>query len=60
MYNVKIPLKVQGWINEHLVAIRIKDGEINGYTHHKGHESTTIFKYIDQLIKAINTEAVGE
>jgi hypothetical protein len=60
MYNVNIPLKVQGWINEHLVAIRIKDGEINGYTHHKGHKSTTIFKYMEQLIKAINTETVSE
>lgn len=60
MYNVKIPLKVQGWINEHLVAIHVKDGKISGYTHHKGHESTTIFKYMEQLIKAINTEAAGE
>ena len=60
MYNVNIPLKVQGWINEHLVAIYIKDGEINGYTHHKGHKSTTIFKYINQLIEAINTEADSE
>lgn len=59
-YNIKIPLKVQGWINEHLVTIRIKGGEMDGYTYHRGHKSTTIYNYINALIKAINTEVISE
>lgn len=60
MYNVKIPSKVQGWINEHLVSVNIINGVLNGYSYHTGHKSTTIRKYINALIEAINLEAVGE
>ena len=60
MYNVKIPLKVQGWINEHLASIHIKDGEMDGYSYTRGHKSTTIYKYINALIRVINAEAVSE
>lgn len=60
LYNVKIPLKVQGWINEHLMTIYIKDGKLEKYSYHMGHKSTTIFKYIDMLINTIRSGVNSE
>lgn len=53
-YNVNIPLKLKGWINETLGRISIKNGKCYGYYRllNKGGHSKTIFDYINKIISA--------
>ena len=57
LYQVQIPLKVQGWINHHLISIKIDDDGIGAYTYRKGHRSETFSRYMLSLIRAVRSEA---
>ncbi len=41
-YNVKVPLKTQGWINKALAKIIYNETGIS-YTYYKGHKESTVF-----------------
>lgn len=48
-YNVKVPLKTQGWINKALAKILYNETGIS-YTYYKGYkESTVFYKYLKEL-----------
>ena len=56
-YGVKIPLRTQGWINDNLTEITIQNGHMTEYRFWKpkgSSGSTVIFKYMNQLIEAVN------
>ena len=55
LYGVKIPLKVQGWINQRLIDLTIADGVVVRYRY-KASLSHTFPKYMDQLISAVIQE----
>jgi len=55
MYDVEIPLKVQGWINSKLLQVTISDGRATSMRH-IGHTSKTFWGYMEQLIQAVCKE----
>lgn len=56
LYDVPFPLKVQGWVNEHLGFVVIQNSKAESYTSRKNHRSATFFAYMDKLIAAICAE----
>lgn len=46
--NIKLPIKLIGWIRKSLGGFYIKDGKISRYKH-SGNASTTFFNYANQL-----------
>ena len=55
MYDVEIPLKVQGWINSKLLQVTISDGRAASLRH-IGRGSQTFWGYMEQLIEAVCKE----
>lgn len=53
-YEVKLPIKVQGWVNQSLVNITFKDGNAVSFTFLKGRESKTFPSYFEKLLEAIH------
>lgn len=56
-YDVNVPIKTQGWINEKLRAVSIKNGKCEGVTYWKGKNgkcSQKFFDCIDELIQKVN------
>lgn len=53
LYEVEIPLKVQGWINQRLLGVTITDGRVTSYQH-KGGKSNTFPNYIGKLLEAVH------
>lgn len=52
-YDIKVPLKTQGWINKVLANIHISNGQWS-YSYYSSHRNSTVFKaYLDELIIAI-------
>lgn len=52
--GVNIPVKVKGWMFKSLAALNVKDGECESVLLWKGGtHSTTIYKYIDNLLQAL-------
>lgn len=60
LYNVKIPLRTQGWINEHLGQITVENGEITSLRRSGKKCSEVIWKYMNELIKAVNAASEKE
>ena len=58
-YGVKIPLKVQGWINKSLYSVTIENGRVVSYQCEK-HTSETFCQYMDQLIEAIQRHSYSD
>lgn len=57
-YGVNIPIKTQGWINSALMEITVSDGRMTEGRILKGkNSSTTIWKYMNQLIAAVIAES---
>lgn len=53
-YDVKIPLRTQGWINSALAEIKIENGEITSYRRMPNtNPSNSIWKYMDELIEKV-------
>lgn len=52
-YNLSIPIKLKGWINKSLYSIKIENGRVTSYKY-SGNKSTTIGKYMNMLVSAIN------
>lgn len=52
LYGVKIPLKVQGWINQRLLSVTVSDGLVVSYRYNRS-QSQTFFSYMNQLIDAV-------
>lgn len=53
-YDVKIPLRTQGWINSTLAEIEIKNGGITSYRRMPNtNPSNSIWKYMDELIEKV-------
>lgn len=55
-YGVKIPIKTQGWINESLATVTLKDWTCENcqyYTRKGGRGSTKVYEYVTQLAQAI-------
>lgn len=54
-YDIKVPLKTQGWINTALNSIKYdNNNKTYTYTYYSNHKNSTVFKkYMNQLIKAI-------
>lgn len=56
LYNIKVPLKTQGWINEALYSLRYNDYNDGkwGYEYYNSSKNSTVFyKYLEQLVKKI-------
>lgn len=51
MYNVPIPLKVQGWINSSLSKVTIQNGTVRSYT--SSSHSRTFTQYMDRVVQAV-------
>jgi hypothetical protein len=54
-YNINVPLKTQGWINNALASLQYSEewGEYS-YSHYKTSANSSVFyKYLGQLVKAI-------
>ena len=60
LYQVQIPLKVQGWINRNLIRVSITTDNSLSYTHIKGSKSETFSHYMLKLIRAVRAEAAGK
>lgn len=59
-YGVEVPLRTQGWINEKLSSITVKDGRCSGvrYLRAKGGScSQKIFDCIDALLREVHGES---
>ncbi|HHV27969.1 MAG TPA: hypothetical protein GXX63_12355 [Tissierellia bacterium] len=57
-YNIKVPIKTQGWINNALANIR-RDEYSNGYTYQyytSSSDSTVFYKYLNELVNKIKEE----
>jgi len=54
-YNINIPLKTQGWINQALTSIQYnEEWKDYSYKYYKSSSNSTVFrKYLNQLIKVI-------
>ena len=58
-FEVKVPLRTQGWINESLVCAKIADGRCTNYQYSKskrGKGSSVFFDCMSDLIAAINNQ----
>lgn len=58
-YDIKTPIRTQGWINDRLISVSIKDGKAIGATYNKvknGKGSQTFFEYMNELVAAVNAE----
>ncbi len=59
-YNINVPLKTQGWINQALTSIQYNEKwEEYSYKYYKTSSNSTVFsKYLNMLIKAIQEKYV--
>jgi len=59
-YGVSLPIRTRGWVNNSLARITVSEGgEVTRCQYRpngKSKGSTAVWKYLDQLIKAIRTE----
>ncbi|MDD4509358.1 MAG: hypothetical protein PHY23_00335 [Oscillospiraceae bacterium] len=55
-YDVEIPLKVQGWINQKLIEVKIADGKVTECRHQRG-RSNTFWNYMNKLIAVVCQDA---
>lgn len=53
-YEVNLPIKVQGWVNQSLINITFKDGNAVSFTFLKGRELKTFPRYFGKLLEAIH------
>lgn len=54
LYGVKVPFKVQGWINSNLDRVIIENGEaVKCYVKNRKARSETFFTYMNQIIAAV-------
>ena len=58
LYDVKIPLRTQGWIANSLKTITVKNGKITGGTFSGKTQSKVVWIYINQLIEKVNEEKI--
>ena len=49
LQNIKLPIKLIGWMREHLFSVVFENKKAVQYQFSKGHKSTTIFNYLEQL-----------
>jgi hypothetical protein len=54
-YNIKVPLKTQGWINKALASIIYDEGWTYNY-YNSSTNSTVFMKYFNELIEKINNK----
>lgn len=62
-YQVNVPLRTQGWINEKLVSATIQDGSCEHLQYYRvknGRYSQKFFEYMNALIQAVLTQAPEE
>ena len=62
-YQVAVPLRTQGWINDKLTSATIKDGTCEHLRYlckNKGRASQKFFGYMDDLIRAVTEQAERE
>lgn len=59
-YGAKLPLRTQGWVNDSLATLIIKDGKCEQLQYYKrtksARPSEVIYGYINQLIEAVKGE----
>lgn len=58
LYQVNVPLRTQGWINEKLVSATIQDGKceyLQYYRGKSGRSSQKFFECMNDLIRAVQT-----
>lgn len=60
LYDVKIPLRTQGWIANSLKTITVKDGKMTGGTFCGKTQSKVVWTYINQLIEKANKEEIHD
>lgn len=56
LYGIKVPLRTQGWVNEHLRKVKIEDGrcsELQYMRSKNGKCSTKIFDCLNELVEAV-------
>lgn len=53
-YNITVPLKTQGWINQVLSSLKYKEEYGWSYTYYNSSADSTVFhKYLHQLVEAV-------
>lgn len=56
-YDIKIPLKTQGWINQALAQISFKENGDITYSYYRGSKDSTVFyKYLEELHLKISSK----
>lgn len=63
MYQINVPLRTQGWINERLVSVTIRNGRCERQRFmrsKKGHGSQKFFQCMDDLIQAVTVREQNE
>ncbi|MDE6923624.1 MAG: hypothetical protein K2P01_08730, partial [Oscillospiraceae bacterium] len=63
MYQINVPLRTQGWINERLVSVTIRNGRCERQRFmrsKKGHGSQKFFQCMDDLIRAVTVREQNE
>lgn len=53
--GVKLPIKLKGWMNSSLTALRVQDGNVTGY-YHMGNQSKTICIYMQKILDELKAE----
>lgn len=62
-YGVNVPLRTQGWINDSLYSLTIRDGSCSHLQYYKskhGRGSQAIYGYVNELIQAVRNTATEE
>lgn len=63
LYHVDVPLRTQGWINDKLVSITIKDGKcehLRYYRAKNGRGSQRVFQCLSDLVRAVVEQSPGQ
>ncbi len=55
-YNIKVPIKTQGWINRALASIKPDDGSYTYQYYTSSSDSTVFYKYLNELVDKIKEE----
>lgn len=53
LYDIKVPLKTQGWINEVLYCLKYSNSNWSYQYYNSSNDSTVFYKYLDKLITAV-------
>ncbi len=54
-YDIHVPLRTQGWINERLAKIEYRDGAVTYRYYTSGKDSSVFYKYLQELERRIRS-----